>query len=69
MTASTVAVSLSLRPGNPYNEEDWNEPALKEVTELGKEASGIAKYSASKTLAEKGGSDFCLRFLVLMPVF
>ena len=56
VTASTVGVSLTRRPERQHTEEEWNEAALKEVRELGKEASGITKYSASKTLAEKGGS-------------
>ena len=58
VTASTVGVGLAPRAGHPYTEEEWNEPVLKEVKDLGKEASGIAKYSASKTLAERGGSVF-----------
>jgi len=53
VTASTVAVGIAPRTGQQYTEEDWNEPALKEVRELGKEAAGIAKYSASKALAER----------------
>ena len=56
VTSSTTAVGLTLRAERQYTEEEWNEPALKEVRELGKEASGRAKYSASKTLAEKGRS-------------
>ena len=64
-----MGVGLSAR-AEKYTEEEWNEPALKEVRELGKEASGIAKYSASKTLAEKGASGFGFVTLpVLMPVY
>jgi hypothetical protein len=55
VTASVATVGLTPRAERQYTEEEWNEPALKEVRELGKEASGLAKYSASKTLAEKGG--------------
>jgi nucleoside-diphosphate-sugar epimerase len=58
VTSSTVSIGLSPRAESQRTEEDWNEPALKEVRELGKDASGLAKYSASKTLAEKGGSNF-----------
>jgi hypothetical protein len=58
VTSSTVSIGLSPRAESQRTEGDWNEPALKEVRELGKGASGLAKYSASKTLAEKGGSDF-----------
>jgi len=57
VTASTVAVGLTLRAERQYTEEEWNEPALKEVRELGKEAPGIAKYAASKTLAERAAWD------------
>jgi len=53
LTASTVAVGLDPEIGRQYTEEDWNEPHLKQVRELGKDATGGAKYSASKTLAER----------------
>jgi nucleoside-diphosphate-sugar epimerase len=56
VTSSTVAVSLAPRPGRQYTEEEWNEPAVKAVRELGKDAHGLAKYSASKVLAERGWS-------------
>lgn len=64
-----MAVNLTPRAGRPYTEEEWNEPALKEVKELGKKASGMAKYAASKTLAERGMSGFHLNSLVLMIAF
>ncbi|KAK7036575.1 hypothetical protein VNI00_011508 [Paramarasmius palmivorus] len=35
-------------------EADWNDKRIKEVEEKGKDAHGLTKYSASKTLAEKG---------------
>jgi len=69
VTSSTVGIGFSPQAERPYSEEDWNEPALKAVRESGKEASGIAKYSASKTLAERGGSSFVLRPPVLTSVF
>jgi hypothetical protein len=56
VTSSSVAVGLAPRPGRPYTEEEWNEPALKAVRELGKDAHGFDKYSASKALAERGWS-------------
>lgn len=37
-----------------YTEADWNEAAVTECEEKGKDASGEAKYSASKLLAERG---------------
>ena len=69
VTSSNVAIGLSRRAGRPYTEKDWNEPALKEVEDLGKKALGISKYAASKTLAERGTSEFYLRLLVLMVAF
>ena len=36
------------------SEAIWNEPCLAECEEKGNDASPLAKYSASKTLAEKG---------------
>jgi hypothetical protein len=54
ITSSTAAVFGS--PSNPpnYTEADWNKNAVAEVKEKGKNASNVAKYSASKTLAEQG---------------
>lgn len=36
-----------------YDETDWNEAAVRECREKGRDASAGAKYSASKVLAEK----------------
>ncbi|KAH9896115.1 NAD-P-binding protein [Cubamyces lactineus] len=36
-----------------YTEEDWNESAVRLVREIGKDASGISKYNASKVLSEQ----------------
>ncbi|KAI0646156.1 NAD-P-binding protein [Trametes meyenii] len=41
-----------------YDETCWNDADVKQVEEMGKDASAIAKYSASKTLAEKCAWDF-----------
>ncbi|KAK7047940.1 hypothetical protein VNI00_006268 [Paramarasmius palmivorus] len=35
------------------SEDDWNEADVKRCEQLGKDASGLAKYSASKVLAER----------------
>ena len=69
VTSSTVAVGLAPRAGHQYTEEEWNETAVAEVKGQGSQASGFSKYSASKTLAEKGrpGSYLCLA--VLMSAF
>ncbi|OKL61381.1 hypothetical protein UA08_03127 [Talaromyces atroroseus] len=40
------------------SEEVWNEQRLEECNKLGKEASGLAKYSTSKLLAERAAWDF-----------
>ncbi|CEL54500.1 Putative NADPH-dependent methylglyoxal reductase GRP2 OS=Candida albicans (strain SC5314 / ATCC MYA-2876) GN=GRP2 PE=1 SV=2 [Rhizoctonia solani AG-1 IB] len=45
-------------PGTVYTESDWNTFSIKEIEEKGKDASGIDKYCASKTLAEKAAWEF-----------
>lgn len=35
------------------NESNWNEDNIKEIKEKGRDASGLVKYRASKSLAEK----------------
>jgi hypothetical protein len=52
--SSTAAVSNTPNPGKIHTEEDWNNTAVETVEKRGKEATGGEKYSASKTLAEKG---------------
>lgn len=37
-----------------FTETDWNEGSVKQTSELGRDADGMTKYRASKTLAEKG---------------
>ncbi|PSR87356.1 hypothetical protein PHLCEN_2v5173 [Hermanssonia centrifuga] len=58
VTSSTAAV-ISPDP-NPrvFSEDDWNDPAIKEVEEKGRDASAASKYRASKTLAERAAWDF-----------
>ncbi|OBZ78027.1 NADPH-dependent methylglyoxal reductase GRE2 [Grifola frondosa] len=41
-----------------FNETNWNEGSLQEVSEKGKDASPLAKYRTSKTLAEKAAWEF-----------
>ena len=64
--SSTVSVSNAPNPGKVYTEEDWNDDAISAVQIHGKGASGSEKYSASKTLAEKGKYNkfggWCLTF-------
>ncbi|KAL5504580.1 hypothetical protein ACEPAH_7241 [Sanghuangporus vaninii] len=44
-----------------FDERSWNEGSIAEVTEKGKDASPMAKYRASKTLAERATWDFVQR--------
>jgi hypothetical protein len=42
---------------NVFTELDWNNRAVEEVKEKGRNALGATKYQASKVLAEKGWAD------------
>ena len=53
LLSSTTAIGTS-RVNEAYDEEEWNDSAVEEVKTKGKEANGLAKYKASKTLAERG---------------
>ncbi|EMD31995.1 hypothetical protein CERSUDRAFT_119302 [Gelatoporia subvermispora B] len=57
VTSSCAAV---LDPGAPrlFSEADWNEASVAEVRAHGRAAPGIAKYRASKTLAERAAWAF-----------
>jgi hypothetical protein len=52
-TASIVHVTPDPKV---FSEKDWNEQAIKMIREQGKSTPAVAKYRASKTLAEKGMS-------------
>jgi nucleoside-diphosphate-sugar epimerase len=52
--SSTAAIGNIPDSEKVYTEEDWNDAAIDAVKKDGKGASGGEKYSASKTLAEKG---------------
>ncbi|PFH46280.1 hypothetical protein AMATHDRAFT_70230 [Amanita thiersii Skay4041] len=41
-----------------FNENDWNDQALQAVEVFGRKAPGVAKYAASKILAEKAAWKF-----------
>ena len=47
---------VSVERTKVYTEEDWNENAVRLVKEIGKDASGMLKYNASKVLSEQGTS-------------
>ena len=53
ITSSCAAIIEETRPGI-QDESSWNESSIMEVQEKWREARPIAKYLASKTLAEKG---------------
>ena len=53
LLSSTVAIAI-FRVNEAYDEEEWNDSAIEEVKTKGKEANGLVKYMASKTLAERG---------------
>ena len=55
--SSTAAISTARDPGRVFTEEDWNDAAVNAVEKYGKGATGAEKYSASKTLGEKGNSN------------
>jgi hypothetical protein len=38
-----------------FTEDNWNDESVRQVERLWKEATGVDKYCASKTLSEKGG--------------
>ena len=47
-----------------YSEDNWNQTSIDEVEKKGKDADGVMKYMASKTLAEKAAWDFFERHKV-----
>lgn len=56
-SSSATIVSQSTVP-QVYNENSWNDAAVQEVQEKGREATQMVKYRASKTLAEKAAWEF-----------
>ncbi|KAI0696058.1 NAD(P)-binding protein [Cerioporus squamosus] len=53
LTSSGTAIASPSAEPRIVNENDWNDAAVREVHEKGREASQIEKYRASKTLAER----------------
>ncbi|KAF8987069.1 D-lactaldehyde dehydrogenase [Cyathus striatus] len=51
-TSTIGAVMRKVAEPTLLSEKDWNDESIKEVEELGKDASVIEKYMASKTIAE-----------------
>ncbi|KAH9946473.1 NAD(P)-binding protein [Amylocystis lapponica] len=58
ITSSAGAVLTADDKPRTFSEADWNDAVIAEVNEKGSEASGLAKYRASKTLAEKAAWAF-----------
>ncbi|KZT23515.1 D-lactaldehyde dehydrogenase [Neolentinus lepideus HHB14362 ss-1] len=58
VTSSTAAVMEVLTSPRKFSEIDWNQQALKEVEEKGRDALLMDKYRASKILAEKAAWEF-----------
>ena len=53
VTSSCTAIASPTSEARSVKEDDWNEDAVREVREKGRDASQIEKYRASKTLAER----------------
>ncbi|KAJ7749708.1 D-lactaldehyde dehydrogenase [Mycena metata] len=58
VTSSTAAIIQVAPTSLILDESDWNDQAVEEVTQKGREASQAAKYRASKVLAERAAWDF-----------
>lgn len=58
VTSSTATILETLPSPRVLSKLDWNNQALKEVEEKGRDAGPAMKYRASKTLAEKAAWDF-----------
>jgi nucleoside-diphosphate-sugar epimerase len=53
-TSSSAAISLQGYAGREFDEGEWNEAALAEVSRNSRVVSSRYKYAATKTAAEKG---------------
>ncbi|CCA68953.1 related to GRE2-methylglyoxal reductase (NADPH-dependent) [Serendipita indica DSM 11827] len=75
ITSSVSAVKSPRDVGHVYTEEDWNYDIVKVVKQYGGEAPPLAKYSASKVLAETAAWDWLKEnkveydVVVMLPVF
>ncbi|KAH8924701.1 D-lactaldehyde dehydrogenase [Atractiella rhizophila] len=56
--SSCTAINAAATEPCIVNEEVWNDGAIARCERLGKDAEGIDKYSASKTIAEKRAWEF-----------
>ncbi|KAJ0417540.1 NAD(P)-binding protein [Aspergillus carlsbadensis] len=58
ITSSCAAIVDTSDVEVTVSEQDWNDRRVQECETLGRNASGLSKYSASKTLAERAAWDF-----------
>jgi nucleoside-diphosphate-sugar epimerase len=52
--SSCAAIREDSKPWQLRSEKDWNEEAIRTLSEQGEKASGGIIYQASKALAEQG---------------
>lgn len=58
VTSSCAAVFSIVPEPRVFNENDWNDGAVEETKQKGRDAAPVVKYRASKTLAEKAAWEF-----------
>ncbi|KAF8874581.1 D-lactaldehyde dehydrogenase [Gymnopilus junonius] len=59
ITSSVAAIyGTPPKPEHVFDETSWGDESVKIVEEIGKDAPGVVKYRASKTLAEKAAWEF-----------
>lgn len=58
LTSSNATILERHDPPYEYSDRDWCEFAVEEVRALGDAASGVAKYMASKVLAERAANEW-----------
>ena len=54
LTSSCAAILDTSDTVVTVSEKDWNDQRVLECNKFGRHAAGLSKYSASKTLAERG---------------
>lgn len=64
--SSSVSIGL-LKFNYEYTEEEWNEDAIDDVKAKGKESTGLMKYMASKTLAERAAWELYRKHKASLP--
>ncbi|CEL00426.1 hypothetical protein ASPCAL00028 [Aspergillus calidoustus] len=58
ITSSCAAILDTSEVKMVVSEQDWNDQRVQECETLGRSASGLSKYSASKTLTERAAWEF-----------